>query len=82
MTLRLRCIRCGEWDEMVAGDDACGLCLLCWALRPRDPSSWRRRCWLRWQKNQERHPTYRALSAAFDALQSVPPGTLAKAGDV
>jgi hypothetical protein len=78
-TLRLRCIRCGDWDEMDPTEMyGWGLCSNCWSRHPdliSDPRPFLR--WMdRWQRGMERHPTYKALSAALDALESVPHGSL------
>lgn len=81
MTLRLRCIRCGDWDEMdplvyfTLG--LCGTCttrvMAVWDSL--EPSKLHRWC-VRWRRDQERHPTYRALAAALDAMEATPHGTL------
>lgn len=70
MTLRLRCVRCGEWDEMDPTHTGnFGLCVRCWhRVLPRFSRSW--------QKGQDSHPTYRALTAALDAMEAVPHGSL------
>jgi hypothetical protein len=74
MTLTLRCMRCGDLDDM---DPLWGwaLCARCFYSRPRLRSVHVYRRWLRWQKGQERHPTHKALTAALDALESAPHGT-------
>jgi hypothetical protein len=76
--LRLNCIRCGDMADMDPTDlRSCGLCCLCndkanALLVSRRP--WRLFVFARrWQKNQERHPTYKALVAALDNLPE--PGT-------
>lgn len=79
--LRLRCLRCGEYDEMDPNETyGWGLCSACWSKHP-PPTIPRRGTldsgpfyrWMdRWQKGMDRHPTYKALSAALDALESTP----------
>jgi hypothetical protein len=77
MSLRLRCIRCGDWDEMDPTDAyGWGLCIPCVGKFPfpDDTAGWRR--WFRWMKGINGHPTQKALSAALEALESVPHGSL------
>lgn len=91
MTLRLRCVRCGDWDEMEP-DQMYGwaLCSSCWRKASEvldsgiDEKRVRafHRLMDRWQRNVESHPTYRALTAALDALEAVPHGSLAEVNDV
>jgi len=84
MTLRLRCLRCGDWAEMDPEETAgWGLCYGCYSMEPglqvrhgKWDSGANRRWNARWQRDMERHPTYKALSAALDALESTPHGTL------
>jgi hypothetical protein len=87
--LRLRCIRWDEMDPMGSpvgvGVLACGWCASCRRtfedMRERGVSWWRRYALMRRsQRGMERHPTYKALSAALDALESTPHGTLVEAG--
>jgi hypothetical protein len=82
MTLRLRCVRCGDLADMEPTNTRTrGLCfrcsiegeaLLAWDFRPGRFARWM----ARWQKGQERHPTYKALSAALEKLEGTPHGTL------
>ena len=75
MTLRLRCLRCGDLDEMDPVDVyTWGLCFGCHrkALAVVGDASTREldafnRFHARYQKNASRHPTYKALTAALDA---------------
>jgi hypothetical protein len=86
MMLRLRCIRCGDWHRTDVLDPYMpDLCRSCFSkgltiLNDRSGGPTERRAFYRWcdryQRNQERHPTYKALSAALDQLEAVPPGTL------
>jgi hypothetical protein len=75
-SIRLRCLRCGDWAEMdPTATHSFGLCDPCgeWIRR-------RVRAWGRWVEapafHVRNHPTYKALSAALDALESTPHGTL------
>ncbi len=70
MTLRLRCIRCGDWEDMSPLD--VGLCCNCWLFRGKAPPH----RWLRWQNGMETHPTHKALVAALEDLERVPHGSL------
>ena len=79
MTALLPCLRCGDpYDPAETfSDERCDGCeskltrLLVW----RGPAAmWR--AVARYRKNMARHPTYETLSAALDAMESVPPGTL------
>lgn len=82
MTLRLRCVRCGDWadiDPLSRFDSGvCGTCYAKFWGFEHLGTPYRRRLalWLRHRRNAERHPTYKALAAALEALESVPPGTL------
>lgn len=83
MTLRLRCIRCGEWDDMdPLATFAPGTCRRCRleAIRPVDTGMARirrlHRFEARYQRNIAGHPTYRALTAALEAMEAVPRGPL------
>lgn len=77
MTLRLRCIRCGEWDDMdPCTEVAWGLCRRCWGKHPALGGSGSMQQWRRHQKSWEHHPTFIALTAALEALESTPHGTL------
>lgn len=90
MTLRLRCIRCGDLDDMEPMGEpiGCGVLASGWCrwcrlkftmMRNRGVSWWRRHALMRRSmRNMESHPTYKALSAALDAMESTPPGTLAE----
>jgi hypothetical protein len=89
MTLRLRCLRCGNLADLdPLASDEWGLCPRCYHKRPglvarggqwsgHRVAAWNRR----WNKHYERHPTFKALSAALDALESTPHGTLVEVGD-
>lgn len=82
MTLTLRCIRCGHMTEF---DPLCtayplGLCSECWYEKPYVGGVDFLRWCDRWQKGMERHPTYKALTAALEHLDAVPPGALATGG--
>jgi hypothetical protein len=79
MTLTLRCIRCGDWAEMDPldpyGHGICCACFSKWlATDIGSPAFLRFR--QRLNRNVERHPTRKALSAALDAPESTPHGTL------
>lgn len=86
MTLRLRCIRCGEFHEInVFEEKMAEICAACFskgadilfAPGPRFRQQQRFLRWCgRWQKGMTRHPTHKALTAALDALENTPPGTL------
>jgi hypothetical protein len=69
-TLRLRCLRCGEWEWMDPFElYGWGLCAWCWSKHPDvypDAGRFNRWC-ARYQKAGPKHPTWRALAAAFDA---------------
>lgn len=87
MTLTLRCIRCGDWAEMHPESFNPGVCQRCAdfyiSLRERGVS--KRRAWAlscRYERNIESHPTYKALTGAFETLEAVPPGTLDDNHDV
>lgn len=74
-TLLLRCIRCGDWATMEpAMHWSLGLCVSCELKAPLHgewPELFR---WLeRWRKNEGRHPTYKALTAALDAMERMEP---------
>lgn len=84
MTLRLHCVRCGylaDLDPLATEPGVCDACLLKWdEWKGRGlayPKRWA--MWMKWQKNLLLHPTYKALSAALDAMESTEPGTLAEA---
>jgi hypothetical protein len=85
VTLRLRCIRCGRWMHTDPQEGLADICAPCWekgqailfAPGPRERQQKRLVRWLlRARKRQERHPTYKALTSALDALESTPHGTL------
>jgi hypothetical protein len=84
MTLRLRCTRCGELDEMDPADVyTWGLCFGSHrkALATIGGASAREldafnRFHARYQKNATNHPTFKALTAALDALETTPHGAL------
>lgn len=81
MTLRLRCIRCGDLADLDPTDIDPGACARCrskfWGFAHiHEPYPRRAALWFRHIKSRHTHPTYRALSAALEALESVPPGTL------
>lgn len=78
MTLRLRCLRCGDLAEFdpVDSNYPLGLCPECWYRKPYVGGAAFLRWCDRWQKNMARHPTYKALTAALESLEEVPHGTL------
>jgi recombinational DNA repair protein (RecF pathway) len=75
----LRCIRCGDWYQPEPDDPyEHGICLSCFSKWvAMEPSS---TAWVRFGKRLNRaavgHPTYKALAAALEALESVPHGIL------
>lgn len=81
VTLRLRCVRCGDWTEMdpVDGPITCLACCQKWASWRAKGLSYAQRAalWARHTKHLNRHPTYKALTAALDAMESTPHGGLA-----
>jgi hypothetical protein len=86
--LRLNCIRCGDWDEMDPADlpaYGLGLCMACRARivvcgdKTRAEIRLMGRRFRRYQREMERHPTFKALTTALDNLHE--PGTL-EAGHV
>lgn len=90
MTLRLRCLRCGDSFNTDPLDpympDICHSCfskgLEVLNGKPHEPTQHDRfyRWCARHQKHQERHPTYKALYAALDVLELTPRGTLTTPG--
>lgn len=80
MTLLLPCVRCGDATEMdpVDGPVVCLACHLKWNRWRDNGLSYAQRAalWTRHTKHLYRHRTIRVLTAALDALEAVPPGTL------
>lgn len=86
MTLRLPCLRCGDIFDTDSLDpympDICQSCfskgLAVLNGRPHEPLQHARfyRWCARYQKNAANHPTTLALTAALEALESVPHGSL------
>lgn len=80
--LRLRCLRCGEWDEMNPVAHAwfgiCAACVQKWyAWQARGLSySFRQAVFFRYRKRMTKHPTYKALTEALAKTETVPHGTL------
>jgi recombinational DNA repair protein (RecF pathway) len=78
-TLRLRCIRCGDLYQPETDDPyEHGICLPCFSKWVEmEPGS---AAWVRFGQRLNRaamgHPTYKALAAALDVLESVPHGSL------
>lgn len=70
-TLRMRCLRCGEWHESAVDDPYLPLiCHPCFTkgtdILFADGSASRFNRWCaRWEKGQERHPAFLALEAAW-----------------
>lgn len=81
MTLRLRCIRCGVLADLDPTDIDPGACAACrakfWGMAHIGESYPRRAAlWFRHLKHRDTHPTYNALAAALEAMESVPHGGL------
>lgn len=84
MLLLLNCIRRGDKAEMDPLEMyGWGLCSMCWSKKPSfydrndrfNPMAFHR-FMDRWQRDMERHPTYKGLTAALDAMVNVPHATI------
>ena len=64
--------------DPVDGPMTCIACCQVWASwRAKGLSYYQRSAmWSRHTKHLSRHPTYKAITAALEALEAVPPGTL------
>lgn len=68
-TMRLRCMRCGNWTDLDPLEMyGWGLCGNCWDKHPDLlPNARAFHRWMeRWQKSGPAHPTWTALSAAME----------------
>lgn len=74
-------MRCGDWDDMDPFEMyGWGLCRDCWDRHPEivhdHPDKLYSTAFLRWcaryQRDCERHPTYKALRAKWDEVRDAP----------